>query len=113
MRDIIKNFIAILKVEIDDLAADINLLIQECQQKKDQKQITDYVYMENMALFRHELTAVDSFRRIIEHTDPTRFSTLEDLIAYLKDAFREGGYVRAINICVERKMQKVSRYVTQ
>ena len=113
MRNIITNFVAILKVEIEDLAADIELLLAECQRKKDAGTITDYVYMENMALFRHELLGVRSFGRILTQTDPSRFEKLDDLVAYLKEAFREGGYVRAINICVERKMTKVTRYVTQ
>ncbi|MCK9483892.1 MAG: hypothetical protein M0R34_05970 [Candidatus Marinimicrobia bacterium] len=113
MRNIIKNFVAILKVEIEDLSADIELLIAECQKKKDAGIITDYVYMENIALYRHELLAVQSFARLLEQTEPDRFEKLDDLVAYLSDAFRAGGYVRAINICIERKMNKVTRYVTQ
>jgi len=113
MRNIIKNFVAILKVEIEDLVADIELLISECQRKKETGAITDYVYMENMALYRHELLAVQSFARLLELTDPGAYEKLDDLVKHLTDTFREGGYVRAINICIERKMNKVTRYVTQ
>jgi len=113
MRHVIKNFVAILKVEIEDLAADIELLLTENQRKKDAGTITDYVYLENQALFRHELLGVQSFARILAQTDPDTFEKLDDLIVHLRDAFREGGYVRAINICVERKMKKVTQYVTQ
>jgi hypothetical protein len=113
MRNIIKNFLMILKVEIEDLAADIELLLAENQRKKEAGTITDYVFLENQALFRHELLGVQSFNRILEQTDPAGFTTLDDLIAFLRDAFREGGYVRAINICIERKMKKVAGYVNQ
>lgn len=112
MQNIIKNFLAILKVEIEDLQADLELLIAECQRKKDEGKITDYVYMENMALFRHELQATNTFSRIVEKTDYSQFQNLEELINFLRDSFREGGYVRAINICIERKINKVARYVT-
>lgn len=112
MINVIKNFIAILKLEIEDLQADLELLIAENQRKKDEGKITDYVYMENDALYRHELQATKTFQSILENVNPDQFKQLEDLTNYLRDTFREGGYVRAINICIERKIRKVTRYVT-
>lgn len=112
MLNIIKNFIAILKIEIEDLQADLELLISENQNKRAAGKITDYVYLENDALYRHELQATHTFQQILNNVDYQQFSRLEDLIDYLRDAFRQGGYVRAINICIERKINKVARYVT-
>jgi len=113
MLNIIKSFVAILKIEIEDLTADVELMMNECQKKKDAGKITDYVYLENMALYRHELLAVRSFARLLESTELSNFETLDALITYLQESFRESGYVRAINICVERKMKKVAGYVSR
>ncbi len=112
MLNIIKNFVAILQIEIEDLQADLELLISENQRKKDAGKITDYVYLENDALYRHELQATRTFQQILTNLDYQKFDKLTDLIDHLRDAFREGGYVRAINICIERKINKVARYVS-
>jgi hypothetical protein len=112
MLNIIKNFIAILKIEIEDLQADLELLISENQRKKDTGKITDYVFLENDALYRHELQATRTFQQILNNLDYQQFNQLTDVIDYLRNAFREGGYVRAINICIERKLNKVARYVS-
>ncbi|HQC62082.1 MAG TPA: hypothetical protein PLC51_03390, partial [Candidatus Marinimicrobia bacterium] len=93
MLNIIKSFVAILKIEIEDLAADVELMMNECQKKKDAGKITDYVYLENMALYRHELLAVRSFARLLESTELSNFETLDALITYLQESFREAGYV--------------------
>jgi hypothetical protein len=76
MRNIIKNFLMILKVEIEDLAADIELLLAENQRKKEAGTITDYVFSWKIKPFSARFTGVQSFNRILEQTDPAGFTTL-------------------------------------
>ena len=112
-----RHFLAILKVELDDLHADIEQLINECNKEHEGGKLTDYVCLENLCVFKNELLGVDVFARIIDTTDPDQFESLTELKANLKNAFREkiraAGLVPAIVRYVERKMNKVEGYVTR
>ena len=107
----------ILRVELDDLKEDLELLINESEKERRNGRLTDHVFFANLALFKNELLGVDAFFKIIDGTDPDVFENLDDLLAHLRSAFREKvrvyGLAQAVNVCVERKLKKVAHYVTQ
>jgi len=115
MKNQIKNFLEILKLELDDLKEDLQTLKQECEHKLKEDVITNYVHMENMALYNNELHALNAFRRIIEVSESDSFHSLDDLVVHINETFRTVmkacGYAEAGRICIERKMLKVKRYV--
>ena len=112
-----KCFLQILAIEMEDLREDIDLLIEHCNQEEHKGQLTEHVFFSNIALFRNEERGLDQFAAIIRETDPERFSDLETLIAHIRSAFiqkiRECGLAPFIDLLVERKMEKVIRYVNQ
>jgi len=115
MRNEKESYLSILKAELKDLQRDIEFLIEQSEKEKEAGKITNYVFMENLALFRNELLSVNAFDRVIDETDITKFDDLPKLIDHLKDCFRamvkDAGLAKAINIPVERKMNKVADYV--
>jgi hypothetical protein len=48
-------FIAILEVELQDLEHDIQLLMADSEERHNHEEISNYVYMENLALLQKEL----------------------------------------------------------
>lgn len=116
MKNVLKNFLKILSVELDDLREDIELMIKDNKRKNENGKITNYVFMENTALFQNEIHAIGAFHKIIDQTDINKFSSLDELVANIKDKFREiartHGYAEAGKICIERKINKVQKYVT-
>lgn len=117
MRDRIINYLFILKLELNDLYDDIQMLMDECQKEKEKYRITDYVFMENLSLFKNEVLGVNVFHNIIDSVDPHDFDNLDELIGYLKERFRtkaaDCGIEKAIDLSISRKMDKVKKYVTQ
>ena len=112
-----KNYLRIMAIELEDLTRDIERLIELCNREREAGRFTNYVFMENLATFKNELLGVNAFGRILDTTDPERFSDLEAMIDHLKGSFAEKvracGLVEAVNICIRRKLDKVARYVTQ
>lgn len=112
-----KNYLNILRLELEDLHEDIDKLISECDSQKNDCRITNYVYMENLANLKNEILGLDVFSGIIDGTDPGRFNSLDEMIVSLKAAFSESmaeyGIINAIRLMVERKMEKVKKYVMQ
>lgn len=116
MKNQVRNFLEIMKLELEDLAEDIQILKEECEQRNKTGQITNYVYMENRALYENELHAIKSFRRMITAVDHHQFPKLDPLIDHLRTNFQtimqSCGYAEAGKICIERKMLKVARYIS-
>ena len=112
-----KHYLQILRIELEDLREDLELLIDECNKRYEKEAITEHVFLANLALFKNELLGVDEFYRIMDETDPETFDTLESMVEYLRTCFREKikqyGIAEAVNICIERKLEKVAKYVTQ
>lgn len=115
MKNMLKNFLRILGIELDDLKEDLECMIGENKRRNESGKITNYVFMENMALFQNELHAIGAFRQIIDQTDIDKFPSVESLIDDLKIKFKEiartHGYAEAGKICIERKINKVLKYV--
>jgi len=115
MKNQIRNFIEILKLEMEDLQDDIRTLKQICEERFNAKLITNYVHMENMALYDNELHAIGSFRKIIEDVDYSSYQNLSQLIDHIDEKFykvmKSCGYAEAGHICIKRKILKVAKYV--
>ncbi|MBN2104840.1 hypothetical protein JW835_12440 [bacterium] len=117
MRNVQRNFLRILAIEIDDFKEDLEVLIEECESARKCGRLSESVFWENITVFNNEILGVKSFHHILEKINPDDFKTLDDLMEEIKSLFRqlvkECGLVEAINIYVERKMDKVARYVRQ
>jgi len=108
-------FMTILKLELDDLEEDLKQLVEEAEVLHDKKLISNYVYLENLAVIKHELFGINGIVKRFEQTDPDQFENLDDLISSLLAAMLQ---VKAIELLpegiihlVERKMEKVKGYV--
>ena len=115
MRETKRYYLKMLRVEIEDLREDINLLIEEYNRLHEKEQLSSYVFSENLIVFRKELLGVDAFFRLLDEINPDRFETIDDLIAHLsaafKDMVRQSGLPAVIETYVERKLLKVREYI--
>jgi hypothetical protein len=109
------KFIRILTTEIDDLLEDIELLMGVDRARSEKGEISQYVYLENNALFQKEISCLKSFAQFTLRIDLDRYETLEELFAFVKAEFekqlKEGCYTHAIENVVQRRLQKVLNYV--
>lgn len=117
MRKMKRRYIEILRIELEDLKEDLELLIEESKRDRRDGCLTDHVFFANLALFKNELLGVDTFFKIVNEIDPEEFEDVNALVGHLRTVFREKvkfyDLAEAINVCVERKLMKVARYVTQ
>lgn len=115
MRDINKNYLTILHIELDDLSTDIEHLIQECSRGLEHGDISQNVFMQNLATFKNELLGVHSFQKILSSIHAEDYADLDSLIADIRARFqtllRSHGIVGALQIYVDRKLAKVARYI--
>ena len=115
MSDVKKKYINILRIELKDLEQDIAHLIQKCEKEKQESNLPPYIYLENLALFKNELLGLSVFDQILDDVQPDSFTSLEEMIEYLKKRCHEKidahGLAEAVNNYVDRRLQKVAKYV--
>lgn len=116
MRAVKQNYLRILRIELEDLQADIEHLIEQCRADEKSKQISEKVILQNLATFQNELLGVHAFQKVLDEIDPEQFETLEAMIEHIRSRFQSlihsHGLVPALSIYVNRKLDKVARYVT-
>lgn len=112
-----KNYLTILRIELDDLSTDLERLIQECSKCAQEGMISENVFMQNLATFRNELLGVHSFERILNAISPEEYENLDSMIDDIRVQFhallRSHGLVDALHVYVNRKIDKVAQYVRQ
>ena len=87
------------------------------EKEHESQELTNYVFLENLAVFGSELLGVGYFFKVLDRIEPDKFDSLDDMIDYIKETFRgmikEHGLAEAINILVGRRLEKVKKYVTE
>lgn len=115
MKEKIEKYTKILKIELEDLEKDLLMMAEIYHQRELKKEITDYVFLENLSLLQSEIAGIDNIIESLEEIDPSQFASIEGFAAYIADEFRnktqEAGFPESVFALVDRKLQKVTRYI--
>ena len=111
----VKKFLAVLRVELEDLEEDLSVLKNLYGERDQRREITHYACLENVALVQEEISGIADIVRSMESIDPSKYSSLEELVADLEELCRcrikESDFPKAVYALVQRKLEKVLRYV--
>lgn len=111
------KYIKVLKIEMEDLNEDINMYREKITKDKNCGEITNYVFMENLALLQNEIIGIETVNKYLDSLDVNEFETIEDIITKIKTdlekKLREDGIAQALYIYLERKIDKVRTYVLE
>ena len=117
MKDLLRRFLGILKVELEDLEDDIADLLELCQRRKNHQEISDYVYQENKTLLLNEIAALKSLIHSLDGLDTGRFVTqqqmFEEVDQLIHARTRESAFPEAVYSLVKRRLDKVAQYLLQ
>ncbi|MBN2038942.1 MAG: hypothetical protein JW864_02805 [Spirochaetes bacterium] len=115
MKNLMRKYIRVLKIELDDIEADIELLIDEIVEKGEKHQITKYVLLENLAVLKNEMSGIEYLKNMLDGMNPDDFSDIQELADEIDKRVREyiekGGLVKAVYSVIERKLHKVMKYI--
>jgi predicted transcriptional regulator len=114
MKERISKFLRILKIELEDLEEDISTLAELTEERRQQHAITEYVSMENISLLRQEFSGI---KAVVDRLDNMQLDTsqsfqefVDSLKRQIKEVIISSAYPDAVNIFIERKIQKVADY---
>ena len=115
MRALLNKFISIFRIELQDLEADVNDLLDILEKRKDSREITNYVYLENKGLLLNEISCLDELLDSMSGIDAYKYESVEAMIAdvgkMLDDRIEDGAFPEVVHGLVKRKFEKVCTYV--
>ncbi|MDC7221651.1 MAG: hypothetical protein PQJ59_17090 [Spirochaetales bacterium] len=108
-------FITILEIELKDLEEDIQLIMANDEVRRNHEEISNYVYLENVALLKKELFDVDGVIQKVQKMNPADYSSQKEvadtLLADLRDKVERKIFPPVLLTMLERKFDKVTRYI--
>ncbi|MBN1498704.1 MAG: hypothetical protein JW982_00990 [Spirochaetes bacterium] len=117
MKDLKKKYIQILKIELEDLHNDIDMYMEQMQNDAQCGEITNYVFRENLALLNNETVGIEIINEYLDTLNLDEFEDINALMQKIKsdllEKLEKDGIAHALFIYLERKLDKVSLYVSQ
>ncbi len=115
MRATQAHFLALMAMELDDLKEDLQALVRGCAARREKGEITDYVFRENMAVYRTLAACIDCVRVEFKMVAPEEHTDLSALIKKLRRdchaRLKDHGFPYGLERTIERKMQKIATYL--
>ena len=107
--------IKVFRIELEEAENNVLSLLEYYSQRFECHEITAYVWKENRALLKKEISCVKELVKDLAEWKPPDVSdpqeVLLELKSYLKDLVKKRGYPELVNLIIDRISNKVSRYL--
>ncbi len=117
MRKLLHKFISILRLELEDLEDDVCDLIELLEKRKDSREITNYVYLGNKGVLMNDIACIKELLDDIATIDAYKYKSvevmIEDVETIIEKKIREGAFPEMMHNLVQRKFDKVKKYIMQ
>ena len=115
MRQKLEKYLKVLRIELEDIETDLEMMAEVYNQREKRGEITDYVFLENVSVLKSEISSIDSIISRIEDEHSEEFQDLGAFVEHLDSIFRErtehASYPQGVYDLVKRKLTKVQRYI--
>ena len=115
MRPSTQHFLEIMAMEIEDMKQDIETLRRHVAERSERHEISDYVRMENDAVYRHIEAGVECLRHTLERVNHDEYADVPALVAALRELCHkraeELGLHEGMIQTLHRKMDKVAAFL--
>ena len=115
MKDKIKKYTRILRIELEDLEEDLLMMAEIYHQRELKREITDYVFLENLSLLQSEIAGIDNIINSLDKINSDDFPSIQNFAEHISKQFKkkieDAGFPDSVFELVNRKLIKVSRYI--
>ena len=115
MKQKLEKYLQVLRIELEDIETDLELMADVYNQREKRDEITEHVFLENVSVLKSEISGIALIIRTIEDVHVEQFGNLAAFVEYLDAMFRErtkhSSYPEGVYRMVKRKLTKVQRYI--
>lgn len=110
----IDRFLKVLNIELEHVERHLQLMVDGYREKQVQREVTEHVCNENIAVLENEVCGLRRFAAIVDRLDPDDYGSIEEVISGIRERFRSAvessGLAEATYVFANRKITKVARY---
>lgn len=115
MSDRVSLLLKIFRIELEEAEINVLGLLEYCSRRFENQEITNYVWKENSALLKREISCVKELEKDLATWEPSGQAdpnlVLEELMQHMKDLVTERDYPGLVSLVIDRIGEKVSRYL--
>ncbi len=115
MKDLLQKYLKLLKIELEDVEEDLSVLLELHEQRKQRGEITNYVFLENVAVLKKGILGIRNFLQSVDILDAGKYSSLTEMIEDIDNLFKQKtkdyNFPEAIYTLTERKFNKIAKYI--
>jgi hypothetical protein len=115
VKNLLHKLLGLLRVELEDLEGDVADLLEICQRRKDNREITNYVYLENKGLLLREIAGIKGLVQGLDELDPGKFSNRQEMFREIDrrilEKTRAGDYPQSVYSLVKRRLDRIVKYL--
>lgn len=113
----IDKFIRVLKVELEDLEQDLISVEESYRHKWEEEEISNYVFLENMAALREELGGIHKILGDLASVDAGSFKDIDQFVDHflklIKDNRDNVDLPEGVYRLLRRKIMKVRNFILE
>ena len=83
------KFLKILRIELEDLEQHIEALVADTLERQKNREVSENVCLENVAVLKNEEYGIDHFIRVIDAMAPKDYEDLAAIVEDIRRQFRE------------------------
>ena len=106
-----------LKAELEDIEKDISIITEEYKQRKDKREISNYVFLENACVLKEELYGIKIIVNSLANIAVEKYENINDIIDDIHKLIKEQTKLYLMDECIfaliERKINKVLAYINE
>jgi len=109
-----KKYIELIRLELEDMKDDVAASEEILGKRFEELDVTNYVFMENMAILRSQMLGVENIEKYVGNLGEISISCDElriKLEAYFSSFIKEGGFPEVIIRILKRKLDKIDKYM--
>ncbi|MDR1894673.1 MAG: hypothetical protein LBQ61_08345 [Spirochaetales bacterium] len=109
------KFLGILRIELEDLAYDLQKLQELTRARAEEGEITHFVLLENLAFIQKEIMGVSKILPALEKFPPGKYQTLDEFADYFFDYCQNNrtnvDIPKSVYEMIKRKINKVKQFM--
>lgn len=112
------QFLKVLTIELEDLKMEIEMMIRAVEKEKITEKISNYVFLENLAIFRDEINAVDLLQHLLDdlfiEDDSSDLKELKHrVLGIFLQRIHDLQMPQIMGDWIERKIEKAYQFIMQ
>jgi hypothetical protein len=116
MVNVLRHYLRLLRVEIQDMLEEIEMLIEHLETRFACDDISSYVRLENEGVLRRELGAIGHFIALVDEIEPANYKSIpemeQDILSRADEIVKKQEQPEVVLVLLKRKIDKVREFIS-